>query len=108
MLNNKIDLIQAEAINELIHANTQAALKKSLAQLEGSFSQCDKSIETNLIKALALSEASFEFIDEEDLEFGKQILTIIETILATIATLKITSINKNKFGREFASHSSAQ
>ncbi len=89
VLNNKIDLIQAEAINELIHANTQSALKKSLAQLEGSFSNAIKSIETNLIKALALSEASFEFIDEEDLEFGKQILTMVETILATITMLKI-------------------
>jgi tRNA modification GTPase len=89
VLNNKIDLIQAEAINELIHANTQSALKKSLAQLEGSFSHAVKSIESNLIKALALSEASFEFIDEEDLEFGKQILTIIQTILAAIVTLKI-------------------
>lgn len=89
VLNNKIDLIQAEAINELIHANTQSGLKKSLAQLEGSFSHAIKSIESGLIKALALSEASFEFIDEEDLEFGKQILTIVENILATIATLKI-------------------
>lgn len=89
VLNNKIDLIQAEAINDLIHANTQSALKKSLAQLEGSFSHAIKSIESNLIKALALSEASFEFIDEEDLEFGTQISTIIQTICATIATLKI-------------------
>jgi len=89
VLNDKIDLIQAEAINELIHANTQSALKKSLAQLEGSFSHAVKNIESSLIKALALSEASFEFIDEEDLEFGKQILTIIETVLATIATLKV-------------------
>jgi tRNA modification GTPase len=46
-------------------------------------------IESSLIKALALSEASFEFIDEEDLEFGNQILTIIETVLTTIATLKV-------------------
>lgn len=89
VLNDKIDLIQAEAINELIHANTQSALKKSLAQLEGSFSHAIKSIETNLIKALALSEASFEFIDEEDLEFNTQILHSINTILATIGTLKI-------------------
>jgi len=89
VLNNKIDLIQAEAINELIHANTQSALKKSLAQLEGSFSHAIKDIESGLIKALALSEASFEFIDEEDLVFDKQILNIIETVLATITTLKI-------------------
>ena len=37
-LNKKIDLIQAESINELIGANTQSAIKQSLAQLDGSFS----------------------------------------------------------------------
>ena len=31
VLNNKMDLIQAEAINELIHANTQMALKKIIS-----------------------------------------------------------------------------
>ena len=90
VLNEKIDLVQAEAINELIHANTQLALKKSLAQLEGSFSHWIESIEQKLIKALALSEASFEFIDEEDLEFNQQINTIITKTLDTIARLKHT------------------
>ncbi len=36
VINGKIDLVQAEAINELIHAQTQLALKQSLAQLKGS------------------------------------------------------------------------
>src|ERR1700684_1994621 len=58
-LNNKIDLLQAEAINELIHANTQFALKKSLSQLDGSLSQWLTKIEHALVKALAFSEASF-------------------------------------------------
>jgi len=88
VLHDKIDLIQAEAINELIHANTQLALKKSLAQLEGSFSYWIAAIEKQLVKALAFSEASFEFIDEEELEFGTQIKNIIHTTTATISELK--------------------
>ena len=88
VINNKIDLLQAEAINELIHANTQIALKQSLAQLDGSFSQWIYRIEKQLIKALALSEASFEFIDEENMEFGVQINGIIEETNNTITTLK--------------------
>jgi tRNA modification GTPase len=87
VLNNKIDLLQAEAINELINAQTQTALKKSLAQLEGSFSHWLATLESELLKALALSEASFEFIDEE-LEFAPQILERINTICTTIATIK--------------------
>lgn len=89
VLNKKIDLVQAEAIQELIHANTQSALKKSLAQLEGSFSHWIHGIERELVKALALSEASFEFIDEE-MAFGAQIDEIIQGICATITQLKST------------------
>lgn len=90
VLNEKIDLIQAEAIDELIHANTQLTLKKALAQLEGSFSRWVTDIEQQLITCLALSEASFEFIDEEHLEFGNQIAAHMQTILTTITHLKKT------------------
>lgn len=88
--NNKIDIIQAEAINDLIHANTQLALKQSLSQLEGSFSHWIITIEKQLIKALALSDASFEFLDEEDMEFNIQIKEIIDSVFATITNLKNT------------------
>jgi tRNA modification GTPase len=89
VLNNKIDLIQAEAINELIHANTHMALKKSLAQLEGSFSHWITTIEKELIKALAYSESSFEFIDEE-ISFGNDIKKMLIDTLNTIASIKKT------------------
>ena len=87
VLNNKIDVPQAEAINELIHANTQAGLKKSLAQLEGSLSSWVTLIEKDLIKALALCEASFEFIDEE-MEFNTQIADLTDRTLSTIENVK--------------------
>ncbi len=90
VLNSKIDLIQAEAINELIHANTQLALKQSLSQLQGSFTNWIHHIEQDLIKALALSESSFEFIDEENMEFGVQIKNIVEKTLHTTEQLKKT------------------
>jgi tRNA modification GTPase len=87
VLSGKIDLVQAEAINELIHAQTQMALKKSLEQLSGSFSNWIGGLEKDLLKALALSEASFEFLDEE-MEFGSQIQQLITTIQQAIARLK--------------------
>lgn len=90
VLNGKIDLVQAEAINELIHANTQMALKQSLAQVKGSFSQWIAQIEQDLIKAMAFCQASFEFIDEENMSFGNEIKTIVENIINTIAQLKVT------------------
>lgn len=88
-MNRKIDLVQAESINELIHASTQMALKQSLAQLEGSFSQWLQSLEQELMKTIAYSEASFEFIDEE-MEFGQKINESIHEILKKITALKKT------------------
>lgn len=89
VMNNKIDLLQAEAIHDLIHAHTAQVLKKSLAQLDGSFSHWIQQIEKELLKALAFSESSFEFIDEE-MEFGERIKESINTLLATISRLKKT------------------
>jgi tRNA modification GTPase len=88
--NNKIDITQAEAINELIHANTQLSLKQSLAQLQGSLSQWIISIEKKLITALAFSEASFEFLDEENMSFEHQIKDSINEVLDNISNLKKT------------------
>lgn len=85
--NGKIDLVQAESINELIHAQTQMALKKALAQLEGSFSHWIARIEKSLITILAWCEASFEFLDEER-DFGEHIKNTIAQVLTNIATCK--------------------
>lgn len=87
VLNKKIDLVQAEAINELIGAQTQQALKKALSQVNGSFSNWISIIEKQMIKAMAFCEASFEFIDEE-LEFSDQIKGMVGEILSLIAQVK--------------------
>lgn len=87
VMNGKMDLTQAEGINELIGAQTQHALKRSLAQVTGSLSHQITMIEQQLIKALALCEASFEFIDEE-MEFGPEINRIITHQREHIARLK--------------------
>ncbi len=85
--NDKIDLVQAEAINELIHAQTQHALKASLSQMSGSLSDWIARIERHMIKALAFCEASFEFIDEE-MEFGDTIAQTITHALDDINHVK--------------------
>lgn len=90
VLHDKMDLLQAEAINELIHANTQFALKKALAQTDGTFSAYIHQIERQLLHCLALCQASFEFIEEEGLEFGSQVGKILESVLTTIVELKAT------------------
>jgi tRNA modification GTPase len=62
--NGKLDLIQAEAIHELIAAQNEWVLKKSHEQLTGTLSHALGTIEKKLISVLAWSEASFDFLDE--------------------------------------------
>ncbi len=85
----KLDLVQAEAIHELIGAQTQHALKASLAQLEGSLSNWIHALEKELLQAIAWCEASFEFLDEE-VEFGVRIQQRLESLLTRIKTLRRT------------------
>ncbi len=87
VLNKKIDLIQAESINELIHAQTQLGLKQSLAQVEGTLSSWIVQLEQDLLKGLSYCEASFEFI-EEDMNFDVTIKGIINKLLLTIVSIK--------------------
>ena len=95
-LNNKIDLIQAEAIHDVIAAQTEIALKKSMSQLKGSLSYFLKKIENKLIELLSLIETSFEFLDEEqrDFDFDNLIRKKIDKIT------KITKQIKTNFNQQ--------
>ena len=85
----KIDLIQAEAVNDLIHAQNAESLKYSLAQLQGSLSSWVAEIESATLEILAFCEASFEFLDEE-MEFGADILQKLHSLIEKITKLLIT------------------
>lgn len=88
VLNGKIDLIQAEAINEVIAAQTPEALKISLAQLQGSLSHTLHQIEQDLLKALAFCQASFEFIEEENITFDEEIISLALSAFDTVKQLE--------------------
>lgn len=83
----KLDLVQAEAINELIHANSEQLLQQSLQQLKGSFSHWIVQLETQLLKLIALCEASFEFLEEE-IDFKQPIQEALTGIFSNIITIK--------------------
>ncbi|MBU1007606.1 tRNA uridine-5-carboxymethylaminomethyl(34) synthesis GTPase MnmE [Candidatus Dependentiae bacterium] len=97
VLNQKIDLLQAEAINDLISAQTELALKKSMAQHKGTLSHQVQQVEDGLISLLTIVEASFEFLDEEqqDVAFDniirqklKRILEKTNTVLESFSAQK--------------------
>jgi len=85
-LNGKIDLIKAEAINDVIHAHSEYALKRSLAQLEGSLSSFVSEIEQDLLHLYGMCQASFEFLDEEqrDLDFAAQLNVRLQSVVGRV------------------------
>lgn len=64
-LNGRIDLTQAEAVADLIHAQTELALAAAQEQLEGKLSQRIHSVRDDLVKTLAHVEAHLDFPDED-------------------------------------------
>ena len=99
VINGKIDLAQAEAMNDLIHAQTEESLKYSLQQLEGSLSSQIFNFEQIIIKSLALCEASFEFLDEEEMEFATEIRDLISKLNVDVSKL-LKSYKKQQFIKE--------
>ncbi|MFA6262847.1 MAG: tRNA uridine-5-carboxymethylaminomethyl(34) synthesis GTPase MnmE [Candidatus Babeliales bacterium] len=90
-LNNKIDLVQAEAINELINAPTEMAVKQSMATVRGSLSQHVHEIERLLCDLMSYVEASFEFLEEEqqDLALTTNIIERLVHVRTKIADLRL-------------------
>ena len=67
-LNGKMDLVQAEAIADLIDASTEAAARGASRSLVGEFSREIGDIKTALVRLRMLVEATLDF-PEEDIDF---------------------------------------
>jgi tRNA modification GTPase len=63
--NGKLDLSQAEAVADLVDAETEAQRRQALAQLEGDLSRRHGAWREVLVEALAVLEAAVDFPDEE-------------------------------------------
>jgi len=64
-LNGKIDLVQAEAVADLIDAASQAAATAALRSLQGEFSQRVRSLGEALTALRVQVEAAIDFSDED-------------------------------------------
>jgi tRNA modification GTPase len=68
-LNGRLDLSQAEAVADLIHASSAKSSEIALNQLKGHFSSMLKDLRQELIDFAALIELELDF-SEEDVEFA--------------------------------------
>jgi len=67
VLNERMDLTQAEAVRDLIGAPTAAAARAALGQLRGDLSRRVTSMREALIEIISRLEARLEFAEEPDL-----------------------------------------
>jgi tRNA modification GTPase len=84
--NGRMDLTEAEAVADLINAETQAQRHQALLQMEGALSRLYQDWSENLTQNLAHLEAEIEFPDEDLPEgISPQIRPAIEDLIAQIS-----------------------
>jgi tRNA modification GTPase len=90
--NGKMDLTQAEAVMDLIRAQTDLALRSASEQLEGRLGSEIANIRDGLVQLLAHIEAAIDFPDEDVApDQGEQLLTRLTGIQHNIQQLLNTS-----------------
>ncbi len=88
LMNGKIDLAQAEAIRDLIAAQTDAAVKQASRQLNGELSKTLEPFKEMLVQVIVLLESALEFV-EDDLPAPQvdQIEHILDSVVAGVDQL---------------------
>ena len=90
-LNEKLDLIQAEAIADLINAQTESAARQAQASLQGKFSEHIDGIARQMVALRMYVEAAIDFPEEEidflsDGKVAHQLATLIQDAHALRST----------------------
>ena len=87
-LNGRFDLAQAEAVADLIAADSAASHKVAISQLRGGFSSQIKELRQQLLDFVSLIELELDF-GEEDVEFAERskLTTLVNTIQTVIEKL---------------------
>tara|TARA_B100001996_G_scaffold189440_1_gene144909 strand:- start:7150 stop:8481 length:1332 start_codon:yes stop_codon:yes gene_type:complete len=63
--NNKMDLIEAESIGDLIHAETELQREQAIKLVQGSASNYYNSLREKLVKSLSYIEAKIDFAEDD-------------------------------------------
>ena len=91
-LHGKMDLTQAEAVMDVISAQTDLALRAATEQLEGRLGERIRALRELLLALLANVEAYIDFPDEDiDPDTGDRLLARLDTARAELAALLATA-----------------
>ncbi len=87
-LNDKLDLVQAEAIADLIESSSVQAARNALRSLQGEFSTKVKSLAERLVNLRIYVESAIDFPEEEiDFLSDGKILQLLEEVIASLRSL---------------------
>ena len=88
-MHNKIDLVQAEAINDVINATTKEAKNLSLLSLDGKTSELVRPIKTRIADLLSLIEVNIDYPEYEDIEVANKdkVISIVDELIPQIDVL---------------------
>ena len=88
-LHERIDLIQAEAINDAINASTREAKELSMLSLKGETSKLIVPLRTRIADILSLIEVNIDYPEYEDIEVANKdnVISIVDELVPQIDKL---------------------
>jgi len=90
-LNGRLDLIEAEAVIDIIRAKTDASLRMALSHLSGSLSDKIRTMSDDILEMIANLEATIDFPEEDIEELTAEHVKIkVNTLLSEINYLLAT------------------
>ena len=99
-LNGRMDLSQAEAVMDLIHAKNEYAMKNSIRQLKGSVSQKIGKLREQILYHMAYIESALDDPEHISLDgYGEELQKILEPVAKEIERL-IRSAHNGKIVSE--------
>ncbi len=95
--NNKIDLLKAESIGDLIHSETELQRQQAVKIVQGNVSDYYNDLREKIIKSLAFIEAKIDFAEED---LPEQVLKEAHTSVKKVHSEIKKIIEDNKIGEK--------
>jgi tRNA modification GTPase len=95
--NNKIDLLEAESISDLIHSETELQRQQAINFVQGNASNYYNKLREKLVKSLAYIEAQIDFAEDD---LPDNVLKEVQATISTVHNDIKKILNDNKIGEK--------
>jgi tRNA modification GTPase len=95
--NNKIDLLEAESIGDLIHSETELQRQQAIKLVQGNASNYYNNLREKLVKSLAYIEAQIDFAEDD---LPNSVLKVVQVTIKEVHDDIKKILNDNKVGEK--------